>query len=75
MARDRFTWLRLEGVPLHLWSKKLFFAIGELWGSFVISDNNTYCKLRFDIARILDFVKSDFVIPPSIFFKANGEYF
>ena len=75
VARDRFTWLRLEGVPLHLWSEKLFSAIGALWGSFVTTDDSTHRRLRFDIARILVSVKSDSAIPPSIFFKANGEYY
>ena len=55
--------------------KKLFSAVGELGGSFVISDDSTHRRLRFDIARILVSVKSDSIIPPSIFFKANAEYF
>ncbi|XVE94055.1 hypothetical protein REPUB_Repub01dG0247300 [Reevesia pubescens] len=75
VSHDRFVWLRIEGVPLHLWSVKLFSEIGRLWGSFVTTDESTHEEQRFDVARILISIPYNTVIPSSISFKANGEFF
>ena len=70
VARERFIWIRLQGVPLHLWSGKFFFTVGNSLGSFITSDNNTHNLHRFDIARILISVKEKTIIYLSLSFRA-----
>jgi len=35
------TWIRAVGIPLHLWSQKVFFEIGQLCGGWVATEEET----------------------------------
>ncbi|WRX10493.1 protein of unknown function DUF4283 - like 3 [Theobroma cacao] len=69
---DKMIWLRIEGVPINLWTECLFREIGEQWGSYVFTDDDTAHRRRYDAARILIITKKDSVIPHAITFKVNG---
>ncbi|EOY31342.1 Uncharacterized protein TCM_038290 [Theobroma cacao] len=46
--------------------------IGEQCGSFIMIDEDTYHRRRYDFARMLISVKKTTTIPTSVTFKANG---
>lgn len=41
MRLERFVWLSCQGMPLNTWNAKVFKQIGEIWGSFVMLDEDT----------------------------------
>ncbi|MCH79256.1 RNA recognition motif [Trifolium medium] len=45
-------WVKVYGVPLHVWGEKLFKAIGRKYGGFVDFDRNTASRAKLDVARI-----------------------
>ncbi|KAH0730739.1 hypothetical protein KY289_001927 [Solanum tuberosum] len=53
----RETWIRAVGIPLHLWSKKIFKEIGELCGGWSATEEETELKNHMKWAKIL--VKND----------------
>ena len=34
-------WVRMMGLPLHFWSKKIFKKIGDCCGGFIVVDEST----------------------------------
>ncbi|KAH0776378.1 hypothetical protein KY290_007789 [Solanum tuberosum] len=47
------TWIRVVGIPLHLWSKKVFQEIGEIFGGWLATEEETEIKNHMKWARIL----------------------
>ncbi|EOX91876.1 Uncharacterized protein TCM_000936 [Theobroma cacao] len=54
---DKMIWLRIEGVPINLWTECLFREIGEQWGSYVFTNDDTAHRRRYDAAHIKEFPK------------------
>jgi len=52
-GKQRRTWLKLYGVPLHIWEESVFKKIGGRIGEFLDFDVDTAERKRFDVARIL----------------------
>ncbi|KAF7142921.1 hypothetical protein RHSIM_Rhsim05G0113800 [Rhododendron simsii] len=50
---ERFVWLCCYGIPLNVWSNISFKSIGELWGSFISTDEATMKMSYFAEAIIL----------------------
>ena len=46
-------WVRVVGLPLHLWSREVFKSIGECCGGFVAVDEETAFFSQLQRARIL----------------------
>ena len=46
-------WVRVLGLPLHLWSRKVFKKIGDGCGVFITKDEDTTCMAELQWARIL----------------------
>ncbi|WRX28907.1 RNA recognition motif domain - like 10 [Theobroma cacao] len=57
-------WVRVEGIPLHLWHHSFFQFLGNSWGSFSKVDRQTELKLRFDQALIQVETTNKANIPP-----------
>ncbi|GKU94470.1 hypothetical protein SLEP1_g7966 [Rubroshorea leprosula] len=53
VAKERFVWIRCQGVPLNIWGPKFFASMGCSWGKFICLDDSTSHRRRFDIARFL----------------------
>ncbi|GKV33735.1 hypothetical protein SLEP1_g42199 [Rubroshorea leprosula] len=53
VATERFTWLRCQGVRLHIWKSSFFETIACLFRRFVSLDSSTIKKSRYDVAKIL----------------------
>ncbi|MCH92168.1 DUF4283 domain protein, partial [Trifolium medium] len=51
-ADRRETWVKVYGIPLHVWGESLFKAIGKKYGEFIDFDNNTASRAKLDVARI-----------------------
>ncbi|KAI8527296.1 hypothetical protein RHMOL_Rhmol12G0064100 [Rhododendron molle] len=50
---ERFVWLCCYGFPLNGWSNNSFKAIGELWGTFICTDESTLRLTSFAMAKVL----------------------
>ncbi|KAI8525166.1 hypothetical protein RHMOL_Rhmol13G0207900 [Rhododendron molle] len=53
VCAERFVWLCYHGMPLIGWSNTSFKSIGELWGSFISTDESTLKMSSFAEAKIL----------------------
>ena len=53
VAFRRKVWLKVHGIPLHVWDEQLFKNIGAHFGSFVDFDEVTITRKRLDVAKIL----------------------
>lgn len=53
VARDRRTWVRCQGVPLHVWGDEFFQQLVMTMGSYITVDASTANRHRFDVARVL----------------------
>jgi hypothetical protein len=49
-ANRRETWVKVFGIPLHVWGERLFKAIGGVYGEFLDFDNDTASKAKLDVA-------------------------
>uniref|UniRef100_A0A0V0IP25 Putative ovule protein n=1 Tax=Solanum chacoense TaxID=4108 RepID=A0A0V0IP25_SOLCH len=47
------TWVRIIGIPLHLWSSQVFQEIGNLCGGWVATEEETELKNHMMVGRIL----------------------
>ncbi|KAH0657335.1 hypothetical protein KY285_032217 [Solanum tuberosum] len=64
-------WVRAVGIPLHLWSKKVFKEIGEICRGWVATEEETELKNHMKWARIL--VSNDgSSIPREVAISRNG---
>lgn len=52
-SMERFAWLNCFGMPLNGWCSNLFRRIGEHWGSFIMTDDDTSSHASFDKGRVL----------------------
>ena len=50
--RSKSVWVRLLGLPLHLWSRPILKRIGDSCGGFVVEDENTEFRIDPRWARI-----------------------
>ncbi|KAH7836463.1 hypothetical protein Vadar_001642 [Vaccinium darrowii] len=50
---ERCVWLRCFGIPLNGWSYNSFKVIGELWGTFISTDESTFRFSSFAVAKVL----------------------
>ncbi|GKV32614.1 hypothetical protein SLEP1_g41208 [Rubroshorea leprosula] len=53
VAKERFVWIRCQGVPLHAWCPEFFEELALVWGKCICLDDSTSKKRRFDVARFL----------------------
>ena len=53
-------WVRVVGLPLHLWSREVFKRIGESYGGFIVVDEENTFLSQLHWAHILvrDFGKN-----------------
>lgn len=52
VARRRRVWLRIYGIPLHVWDEPFFKVLGSKFGTFLDFDEDTVLARRLDVARI-----------------------
>ena len=57
-------WIRVVGLPLHLWTREILKKVGDNCGGFVAMDNGTALRMDLLWARIL--VKMNGMGKPSI---------
>lgn len=50
---ERFVWLSCQGIPLNAWNADTFKTIGEIWGVFIRTDDETLRDKSFAKGRIL----------------------
>ncbi|MCH84690.1 RNA recognition motif, partial [Trifolium medium] len=48
----RVTWVKVYGIPLHVWGENLFKAIGGKYGEFLDFDYDMASRAKLDVARI-----------------------
>lgn len=75
MDGRRDVWLRIYGVPLHVWCSNFFVSLGNSWGRFICIDDNTAKGEAFDIARILINIPISLFIPELVSVHIDGSVF
>ncbi|WMV46110.1 hypothetical protein MTR67_039495 [Solanum verrucosum] len=66
----RETWIRVVGIPLHLWSRKVFQEIGDMCGGWIETEEETELKNHLKWARIL--VKNERNLPKEVSVACDG---
>lgn len=51
--RERVMWIRVHGVPCHVWGADFFVMLANSIGSFICIDENTANIACLDIARVM----------------------
>jgi hypothetical protein len=51
-ADRRDTWVKVFGIPLHIWGETLFKAIRGMYGKFLDFDSNTTSRAKLDVASL-----------------------
>ncbi|GKV15232.1 hypothetical protein SLEP1_g26031 [Rubroshorea leprosula] len=59
IAEERFVWARIQGLPLHAWTKENLLKIGNQVGKCVLVDEYTLSKECLDVARVLENWRND----------------
>ena len=73
-TRTMETWIRIVGIPLHLWSERVFQEIENLCGGWVATEEETKLRNHMNWARIL--VANDGRnIPKEVSISRNGVIF
>lgn len=54
VAKGRRVWLRIAGIPLHVWDEPFFKLLASRFGVFLDFDEDTVVVRHLDLARILD---------------------
>ncbi|GKV35665.1 hypothetical protein SLEP1_g43906 [Rubroshorea leprosula] len=74
VAKERFVWLKIMGVPLSVWGDNFFSTISNLWGKFISLDDSTRLKKRFDVARVLVSTTLTNNISRVLMVKVDGQF-
>lgn len=72
VATSRSIWLKILGVPAHIWNENFFRQISQLVGSYISIDDSTRDKMRLDIARVLINTSVKEIINTVVEVKVNG---
>ena len=70
-SQNQEVWIRVVGLPLHLWTEKILVTIGNSCGGFVAMDKETSLMKNLLWARILVKMKSH-GRPTSVYLLARG---
>lgn len=52
VSKKRITWLKVVGIPVHVWEEEVFKKIGAIYGEFLDFAEETIAKTRVDLAFI-----------------------
>ena len=63
-------WIRVVGMPLHLWRQEILKKIGDSYGGFVVVDKVTDLRVKDAWARIL--VKLEWKARPIVVHISKG---
>lgn len=75
VAKQRYTWIRCQGVPLHAWKGDFFEYVVSGIGRYVSMDTMTASKRRLDIARVLIQTSSWETVNSVVKIRVNGIVF
>ncbi|XP_058726326.1 uncharacterized protein LOC131597659 [Vicia villosa] len=75
IGESRDVWLRIFGIPAHVWKSNFFVALAEVWGKFICVDERTAKGDVFDVARIMVKINFDLLIPEFFHVNINGKLF
>jgi len=72
VAKKRRVWLKLWGVPLHVWEEKSFKQMGDFIGDFLDFDMITAERKNLDVVRLLVSTKLFGFINKNVHFLVMG---
>lgn len=72
VATARSIWLKITGVPAHIWEERFFRLVSQLVGTFISIDDSTRDKVRLDTARALITTSAKEIINTVVEVKVNG---
>ncbi|XP_058763176.1 uncharacterized protein LOC131636584 [Vicia villosa] len=70
---EQVVWVRVYGVPCHVWGTEFFETLANQLGSFICVDDNTVSGDNMDIARVMIRVPSNFVLSNFMEVVIDGE--
>lgn len=68
----RDAWLRIYGIPAHVWKLEFVVALARKWGRFICLDDHTAKGEAFDVARIMINTPISLVIPDFVLVVIDG---
>lgn len=74
-SHERFAWLNCQGIPLNAWNASTFKRIGEIWGRFVLVEEDTLKESSFATGKVLITTKVDGIINKWICLEVGGVKF
>ncbi|KAI8525690.1 hypothetical protein RHMOL_Rhmol13G0248900 [Rhododendron molle] len=72
---ERFVWLSVKGLPLSAWTAHTFKLIAELWGCFIMVDENTLKECSFAEGKVLVATEEKSLIERWIQLEIAGVYY
>ncbi|XP_058746048.1 uncharacterized protein LOC131618913 [Vicia villosa] len=72
---ERVVWVRVYGVPCHVWGTDFFETLANQLGSFICVDDNIVSGDNMDIARVMIRVAFNFVLNNFMEVAIDGEVF
>ncbi|CAI8615089.1 unnamed protein product [Vicia faba] len=75
VMKDRYTWIRIYGIPVHAWNRSFFEKLCATMGKLISVDKVTEEKRRFDFARCLVRTISMETINKLVRVMVNGRIF
>lgn len=75
VAKRRRVWVKLLGVPLHVWEERCFKDMGNFIGEFIDFDIVNTERKRLDEVRLLIYTTQFSFINKKFFLKVVGEMF
>jgi len=52
VASRRIVWIKIFGLPIHVWEEEAFKQIGSQFGDFLDFDEDTISLKRLDVTRV-----------------------
>ncbi|MCH91686.1 DUF4283 domain protein, partial [Trifolium medium] len=72
---ERVAWIRIYGIPAHVWKEDFFKMIVESFGELLMLDDDTSHRRRFDFARVLIKTSSSYFINQLEKVKIDNNFF
>lgn len=74
-SRERFVWISCYGIPFNAWRAETFQCIGELWGYFIKTGEETMRDSSFAKGRVLIATESQFEIRGLVMMEVQGRVY
>jgi hypothetical protein len=75
VAKGRVVWIKIYGLPVHVWEEQTFKRLGSLFGEFLDFDESTITRQSLNVARIQIYSNGMSLIDEHLSIKVVGSVF